>query len=90
MMCSVLTLSIGNNQRMVAPSLARSSSRSRVCSQSLFGKVCEALWQAGDFIKDDEPQDNRVICQMNDSIPEVIEAMRACVKEDRCIQDFLC
>jgi ribulose 1,5-bisphosphate carboxylase large subunit-like protein len=90
MMCSVLTLSIGNNQRMVAPSLARSSSRSRVCSQSLFGKVCEALWQAGDFIKDDEPQDNRVICQMNDSIPEVIEAMRACVKEDRCIQAFLC
>jgi hypothetical protein len=81
MMCSALTLSIGNNQRMVASSLARSSSRSRVCSQRLFGKVCEALWQAGDFTKDDKPQDNRVICQMNDSIPEVIEAMRACVKK---------
>jgi ribulose-bisphosphate carboxylase large chain len=43
--------------------------------------VCEAFWQAGDFIKEVEPQGNRVTCQMNDSIPEVIEAMRACVKK---------
>jgi hypothetical protein len=81
MMCSVLTLSIGNNQRMVASSLARSSSRWCACSQSLSGKVCEAFWQAGDFIQDNEPQGNRVICHINDSIPEVIEAMRACVRE---------
>jgi hypothetical protein len=56
MMCSVLTLSIGINQRMVASSLARSSSRSRVCSQSLFGKVCEALWQAGDLTRTISPR----------------------------------
>jgi hypothetical protein len=36
---------------------------------------------AGDFIQDNEPQGNRVICHINDSIPEVIEAMRACVRE---------
>ena len=66
---------------MVASSLARSSSRSWVCSQSLFGKVCQAFWQGGDFIKDDEPQGNQVFCQMKNSIPDVIKAMRACVKE---------
>jgi hypothetical protein len=90
MMCIVLSLGIGNNQGMEASTLAGSSSRSWICSQSLFGKGCQACWQAGSFIKDDEPQGYRVICQMNDSIPEAIEAMRACVKEDRCIQAFLC
>jgi hypothetical protein len=43
MMCSVLALSIGNNQGMVASALARSSSQSWVCSQSLFGKACQAF-----------------------------------------------
>jgi hypothetical protein len=47
MMCSVLTLSIGNNQRMVASSLARSSSQSWVCSQSLLGKACQAFMHVG-------------------------------------------
>jgi hypothetical protein len=90
MMCSVLTLSVGNNQGMVASLSAGSLGRSWVCSQSLFGKVCQAFWQAGDYIQDDEPQGNRVICQMNDSIPEVIKAMHAWMRKDRCIQASLC
>merc|ERR1719454_344446 len=35
----------------------------------------------GDFIKNDEPQGNQVFCQMNECIPEVVKAMRACIKE---------
>ena len=29
----------------------------------------------------DEPQGNQVFCQMNECIPEVVKAMRACIKE---------
>ena len=29
----------------------------------------------------DEPQGNQVFCQMNEVIPEVVKAMRACIKE---------
>jgi ribulose-bisphosphate carboxylase large chain len=46
-----------------------------------FGEACYAFWQGGDFIKNDEPQGNQVFCQMNECIPEVVKAMRACVKE---------
>merc|ERR1712134_249337 len=31
--------------------------------------------------KNDEPQGNQVFCQMNECIPEVVKAMRACIKE---------
>merc|ERR1711987_19530 len=33
------------------------------------------------FIKNDEPQGNQIFCQMNECIPEVVKAMRACIKE---------
>merc|ERR1712216_221590 len=46
-----------------------------------FGEACYAFWQGGDFIKNDEPQGNQVFCQMNECIPEVVKAMRACIKE---------
>merc|ERR1712203_679357 len=46
-----------------------------------FGEACYAFWQGGDFIKNDEPQGNQVFCQMSECIPEVVKAMRACVKE---------
>ena len=46
-----------------------------------FGEACYAFWQGGDFIKNDEPQGNQVFCQMNEVIPEVVKAMRACIKE---------
>merc|ERR1712056_130529 len=39
------------------------------------------MGQGGDFIKNDEPQGNQVFCQMNECIPEVVKAMRACIKE---------
>jgi ribulose-bisphosphate carboxylase large chain len=58
---------------MVASSLARSSAE--------VGFAAKAFRQGGDLIKDDEPQCNQVFCQMKNSIPEVIKAMRACVKE---------
>ena len=45
-----------------------------------FGEACY-FWQGGDFIKNDEPQGNQVFCQMNECIPEVVKAMRACIKE---------
>ena len=35
-----------------------------------FGEACYALWQGGDFDKNDEPQGNLVV-----------KAVRACVKE---------
>jgi len=38
--------------------------------------VCYAFWMGGDFIKNDAP-----FCQMNECIPEVVKAMRACIKE---------
>ena len=46
-----------------------------------FEEACYSFWQGGDFIKNDEPQGNQVFCQMNECIPEVVKAMRACVKE---------
>merc|ERR1711920_892139 len=46
-----------------------------------FGEACYAFWQGGDFIKNDEPQGNQIFCQMNECIPEVVKAMRACIKE---------
>ena len=46
-----------------------------------FGEACYSFWQGGDFIKNDEPQGNQVFCQMNECIPEVVKAMRACIKE---------
>ena len=59
-----------------------------------FGEVCYSSWQGGDFIKNDEPQNNQVFCQMKECIPEVVKvkdhfaehmqvmkAMRACVEE---------
>jgi ribulose-bisphosphate carboxylase large chain len=122
MMCSVLTLTIGNNQGMgdveygkiydiyFPPSYLRlfdGPSCSiidmwRIFGRDMangglvvgtiikpklglqpkpFGEACYAFWQGGDFIKNDEPQGNQVFCQMNECIPEVVKAMRACVKE---------
>merc|ERR1719174_1213531 len=46
-----------------------------------FGEACYAFWQGGDFIKNDEPQGNQAFCQMHECIPEVVKAMRACIKE---------
>ncbi len=46
-----------------------------------FGEACYAFWQGGDFIHNDEPQGNQALCQMNECTPEVVQAMRACVKE---------
>ena len=34
-----------------------------------------------DFIRNDEPQGNQIFCQINECIPEVVKAMRACIKE---------
>merc|ERR1712222_315925 len=46
-----------------------------------FGEACYAFWMGGDFIKNDEPQGNQIFCQTNECIPEVVKAMRACIKE---------
>jgi len=46
-----------------------------------FGEACYAFWMGGDFIKKDEPQGNQIFCQMNECIPGVVKAMRACIKE---------
>ena len=122
MMCSVLTLSIGNNQGMGdveygkiydiyfpptylrlfdGPScsvedmwriLGRGTSNGGLVVGTIikpklglqpkpFGEACYAFWMGGDFIKNDEPQGNQVFCQMNECIPEVVKAMRACIKE---------
>eukprot|EP00413_Alexandrium_margalefii_P050024 CAMPEP_0204610778 /NCGR_PEP_ID=MMETSP0661-20131031/61682_1 /ASSEMBLY_ACC=CAM_ASM_000606 /TAXON_ID=109239 /ORGANISM="Alexandrium margalefi, Strain AMGDE01CS-322" /LENGTH=647 /DNA_ID=CAMNT_0051622603 /DNA_START=89 /DNA_END=2032 /DNA_ORIENTATION=+ len=122
MMCSVLTLSIGNNQGMGdveygkiydiyfppeylrlfdGPScsvidmwriLGRGTSNGGLVVGTIikpklglqpkpFGEACYGFWQGGDFIKNDEPQGNQVFCQMNECIPEVVTAMRACIKE---------
>merc|ERR1712156_705527 len=122
MMCSILTLTIGNNQGMgdveygkiydiyFPPSylrlfdgpscsvvdmwriLGRGTKDGGLVVGTIikpklglqpkpFGEACYAFWQGGDFIKNDEPQGNQVFCQMNECIPEVVKAMRACVKE---------
>merc|ERR1712003_569997 len=122
MMCSFLTLAIGNNQGMgdveygkiydfcFPPQFLRLFDGPSCCVIDMwrilgrgttdgglvvgtiikpklglqpkpFGGACYAFWQGGDFIKNDEPQGNQVFCQMNECIPEVVKAMRACVKE---------
>merc|ERR1712139_195423 len=122
MMCSFLTLAIGNNQGMgdveyakiydfyLPPSYLRLFDGPatniidmwRILGRSLkngglvvgtiikpklglqpkpFGEACYAFWQGGDFIKNDERQGNQIFCQMNECIPEVVKAMRACIKE---------
>merc|ERR1712054_478423 len=122
MMCSILTLTIGNNQGMGdveygkiydiyfpprylrlfdGPSsnivdmwrnLGRDLTNGGLVVGTIikpklglqpkpFGEACYAFWQGGDFIKNDEPQGNQVFCQMNECIPEVVKAMRACIKE---------
>ena len=43
---------------------------------------CLLLLLAGrDFIKNDEPHGNQVFCRINEFIPEVVKATRACIKE---------
>merc|ERR1719333_2114539 len=122
MMCSILTLTIGNNQGMGdveygkiydiyfpppylrlfdGPScsvvdmwriLGRGTKDGGLVVGTIikpklglqpkpFGEACYAFWQGGDFIKNDEPQGNQTFCQMQECIPEVVKAMRACVKE---------
>merc|ERR1712004_787627 len=122
MMCSFLTLAIGNNQGMgdveygkiydfyFPPAYLRLFDGPSCCVVDMwrilgrgtsdgglvvgtiikpklglqpkpFGEACYAFWQGGDFIKNDEPQGNQVFCQMNECIPEVVKAMRACIKE---------
>merc|ERR1711870_105558 len=122
MMCSILTLTIGNNQGMGdveygkiydiyfpppylrlfdGPScsvvdmwriLGRGTKDGGLVVGTIikpklglqpkpFGEACYAFWQGGDFIKNDEPQGNQIFCQMNECIPEVVKAMRACIKE---------
>jgi len=122
MLCSFLTLAIGNNQGMgdveygkiydfyFPPAHMRKfdgPARSivdmwRILGRSLvdgglvtgtiikpklglqpkpFGEACYAFWQGGDFIKNDEPQGNQPFCQMHECIPEVVKAMRVCIKE---------
>merc|ERR1712222_106989 len=122
MMCSILTLTIGNNQGMGdveygkiydiyfppkylrlfdGPScsvvdmwriLGRGTSNGGLVVGTIikpklglqpkpFGEACYAFWMGGDFIKNDEPQGNQIFCQMNECIPEVVKAMRACIKE---------
>merc|ERR1712019_59825 len=122
MMCSILTLSIGNNQGMgdveygkiydiyFPPPYLRLFDGPAVNILDMwrlfgrpmvdgglvvgtiikpklglqpkpFGEACYGFWQGGDFIKNDEPQGNQVFCQMNECIPEVVKAMRACIKE---------
>merc|ERR1711988_952120 len=122
MMCSILTLTIGNNQGMGdveygkiydmyfppkylrlfdGPScnivdmwrnLGRDLTNGGLVVGTIikpklglqpkpFGEACYAFWQGGDFIKNDEPQGNQIFCQMNECIPEVVKAMRACIKE---------
>ena len=46
-----------------------------------FGEACYAFWMGGGFIKNDGPQGNQIFRQMNECIPEVVKAMRACIKE---------
>jgi len=46
-----------------------------------FGEACYASWQGRDFKQNDEPQGNQIFCQTNECIPEVVKAMRACIKE---------
>jgi len=122
MMCSILTLTIGNNQGMGdveygkiydiyfpppylrlfdGPScsvvdmwriLGRGTKDGGLVVGTIikpklglqpkpFGEACYAFWMGGDFIKNDEPQGNQIFCQMNECIPEVVKAMRACIKE---------
>ena len=58
--------------------------------ERLHSEACNAFWQEGDFIKNDEPQVNQVFCQMNEFIPKVVKAMRACVKERSAPKFSLC
>merc|ERR1712078_709374 len=122
MMCSVLTLTIGNNQGMgdveygkiydiyfppkflrlfdgpscnildMWRSLGRDLTNGGLVVGTIikpklglqpkpFGEACYGFWQGGDFIKNDDPQGNQTFCQMNECIPEVVKAMRACIKE---------
>jgi ribulose-bisphosphate carboxylase large chain len=122
MLCSFLTLSIGNNQGMgdveygkiydfyFPPAYLRKFDGPSCCIVDMwrvlgrpltngglvtgtiikpklglqpkpFGEACYAFWQGGDFIKNDEPQGNQVFCQMHECIPEVVKAMRVCIKE---------
>jgi ribulose-bisphosphate carboxylase large chain len=61
-----------------------------VGEERLHSEACNAFWQEGDFIKNDEPQVNQVFCQMNEFIPKVVKAMRACVKERSAPKFSLC
>merc|ERR1739848_337361 len=122
MMCSILTLTIGNNQGMgdveygkiydmyfppqylrlfdgpacniidMWRNLGRNLTNGGLVVGTIikpklglqpkpFGEACYAFWQGGDFIKNDEPQGNQAFCQMHECIPEVVKAMRACIKE---------
>ena len=55
-------------------------------NKSLFKSAVMLACKRGGLLKSlhaaqDEPQGNQVFCQMNECIPEVVKAMRACIKE---------
>jgi hypothetical protein len=57
----------------VAANAADKAIRIRVCNQSLSARCATPSgWE--------DPQGNQVFCQMNECIPEVAKATRACVK----------
>jgi len=55
-----------------------------------FSEVCYGFWQGGDFVRNDVPQGKQVFCQINECIPEVVKAMRACIKETGVSKPFSC
>ena len=42
-----------------------------------FGEACYGFCMGEDFIKNDEPHNNQIFCQMNECIPMVVKAVRA-------------
>merc|ERR1719333_1100650 len=97
MMCSFLTLTIGNNQGMgdveygkiydfyfPSPFLRKFDGPSRSIIdmwRTLGRQLVDGGLVTGTIIKNDEPQGNQAFCQMHECIPEVVKAMRACIKE---------
>merc|ERR1719450_1178508 len=86
MMCSFLTLTIGNNQGMGDVEYAKiydfyfPLTYLRLFDGPNINII--DMWRIlGKPMENGDPQGNQVFCQMNECIPEVVKAMRACIKE---------
>ena len=83
--CDGAALNVENIWRILRKGASRGGFVTDTCMKPKpSGETSYASWQGGGlFVQNDEPQGRQVLCQMHECKPQVVRAMRACLKEAR-------